>query len=152
MIARRLCMYVGDVYRYQYMYLPLLSFSDIGPVDTDNILNLARWTYGRAKAMYFDNGRALDPDDDPLESLMVLFSQAVFASGGSGAAVSGIFQSLLDALHEDLAEIADSTAILNLDMDFWVREYQLSVILAALLTAITEDTEPIGLKHPPYSA
>ncbi|KAI8322216.1 hypothetical protein GQ54DRAFT_304248 [Martensiomyces pterosporus] len=59
-IARRLLIYAGDVYRYQFMYLPLLTFGDIAKVDTDGILLLARWMYGRAKAMYFDCGRACE--------------------------------------------------------------------------------------------
>ncbi|KAJ2887961.1 hypothetical protein IWW38_005032, partial [Coemansia aciculifera] len=57
-IARRLLVYVGDIYRYQLMYLPQLAVGSAGPIDTAELLDLARCTYARASAMYFDSGRA----------------------------------------------------------------------------------------------
>ncbi|KAJ2233935.1 hypothetical protein H4R99_007132 [Coemansia sp. RSA 1722] len=184
LIARRLYLYIGDVYRYQFMYLPLLSNGDIGPVDTASILSLARWTYGRALAMFFDSGQACiqmallsayshnqfdvvfwhmcslcyseSPAgrgrsamlnaacayarqeggvvDDPIEALIIKLSQTVAEGIGVDSIDLPVYEELLSALNEDLEEIANNTAILNLDSDFWIREYQLSVILASLAT------------------
>ncbi|KAJ1809282.1 hypothetical protein LPJ75_004417, partial [Coemansia sp. RSA 2598] len=184
LIARRLYLYIGDVYRYQFMYLPLLPYGDIGPVDAAGILNLARWTYGRALPMFFDSGRACtqmallsayshsqfdvvfwhmcshcysensanrarsatlnaactyarqegDAVDDPIESLIVRLSQTAAECAGTESAHLPVYEELLSALDEDFGEITDNTAILNLDSDFWIREYQLSVILAALVS------------------
>ncbi|KAJ1901358.1 hypothetical protein LPJ66_000852 [Kickxella alabastrina] len=188
MIARRLYMYIGDVYRYQFMYLPLLSYGNVGPIDATEILKLARWTYGRASAMFFDNGRAniqiailstyshsllnavfwhmcsmcyaesspgsrkrgmssvsaayakqeLTEVSDPIESLIIKFSQAVITGGGSSSVVFTVYEDLLAEFNADLDEITNSPATLNLDADFWVREYQLSVILGSLLTVVSE--------------
>ncbi|KAJ2157435.1 hypothetical protein GGF46_004516 [Coemansia sp. RSA 552] len=179
LIARRLYVYIGDIYRYQFMYLPLLTYGDLGPTNTAEILNLARWTYGRARAMYADNGRAcsqlallsaysqnqfetvfwqmcglcytdrpisrsrsllyiaspmdsVDSFDDPIEESVVDLARAVL--GGDRGTVLVLSTRILQSLELDLAGIKETTTLLSLDSDFWPREYQLSVILAALLT------------------
>ncbi|KAJ2849636.1 hypothetical protein J3B02_003771 [Coemansia erecta] len=166
------------------MYLPLLPYGDIGPVDAASIFSLARWTYGRALAMFFDSGRACTQMallsayshnqfdavfwhmcslcysenpvgrgrsamlnaacayarqeggvvDDPIEALIIRLSQTVADGAGAESKDFSVYEELLSALNEDLDEIANNTSILNLDSDFWIREYQLSVILASLVT------------------
>ncbi|KAJ2859857.1 hypothetical protein GGH94_005869 [Coemansia aciculifera] len=182
LIARRLLVYIGDIYRYQVMYLPQLAYGSAGPVDTAELIDLARCTYARATAMYFDSGRACmqmsllcicahqrfsamfwhmcalcyadhqhmytnalvkvaaensdddnDDDDDPIELLVIELAQAVVA--GKGSETDEIYGQLLDVLNADLEEAKSGTAVVNLDAEFWEREYQLSVALAALLTS-----------------
>ncbi|KAJ2504849.1 hypothetical protein IWW47_002331 [Coemansia sp. RSA 2052] len=187
LIARRLLIYVGDIYRYQVMYLPQLAYGSAGPVDTTELLDLARCTYARASAMHFDSGRACmqmsllaacahqrfsamfwhmcglcyadhqhmrtkamilatsqdhsDNDDDPIELLVVELAQAVVTSKrGGGRDTDKVYRQLLHALNEDLEEMRHgaAAAVVNLDADFWEREYQLGVALAALLTMTEE--------------
>ncbi|KAJ2000121.1 hypothetical protein GGI04_004279 [Coemansia thaxteri] len=60
-IARRVLLYVGDVYRYQSMYLPQLARAGgagLSGADAAGLLALAQWAYGRAAALHFDSGRA----------------------------------------------------------------------------------------------
>ncbi|KAJ2476689.1 hypothetical protein IWW56_004775, partial [Coemansia sp. RSA 2131] len=182
-IARRVYMYVGDLYRYQYMYLPLLTYSDIGMVDTQSIHDLARWTYARARALFVDSGRVCtqlallsayaqnrfesvfwqmcslcyndklaqrrkggllrapatsgDSDtEDPIESSVVELVQAVLR-GRENAEVFKLYHDVLAVLEEDLEDIRNNIDELDVASDYWAREYQLSVILAALLTAST---------------
>ncbi|KAJ2672172.1 hypothetical protein GGI25_005204 [Coemansia spiralis] len=218
LIARRLYLYIGDLYRYQYMYLPLLpTYSEIGPVDTSAILTMAQLTYARAKAMHINSGRACIQrsilsaythshfdalfwqmcglcyedsalirtkgminvltqstsntdykEEDPIESLVIRLAQTMLhgqpvggssVNGNNGEGnpesspssntsqmsnnrkyrnnqpVEEIYRALLATLNDDLDEIKNCDAPLNLDADFWAREFQLSVILAALLTS-----------------
>ncbi|KAJ1852580.1 hypothetical protein GGF49_002613 [Coemansia sp. RSA 1853] len=182
-IARRVYMYVGDLYRYQYMYLPLLTYSDIGMVDTQSIHDLARWTYARARALFVDSGRVCtqlallsayaqnrfesvfwqmcslcyndklaqrrkggllrapatsgDSDtEDPIESSVVELVQAVLR-GRENAEVFKLYHDVLAVLEEDLEDIRNNIDELDVASDYWAREYQLSAILAALLTAST---------------
>ncbi|KAJ2455858.1 hypothetical protein EV183_000474 [Coemansia sp. RSA 2336] len=188
-IARRLFICLGDVYRYQYMYLPLLHCSGMGLVDAENILDLARWTYARARALYTDSGRACvqlallsayannrfdtvfwelcslcydggramsrsssrrgllyvdnpatDNDscsEDPIEQAVVELARAIHSSQNTET-VLALYSQALVLLETDIAEIRDGDS-LELDTDFWAREYQLSVVLAALLTLATNN-------------
>ncbi|KAJ1818192.1 hypothetical protein LPJ60_004451, partial [Coemansia sp. RSA 2675] len=180
LIARRLLVYIGDIYRYQVMYLPQLAYGSAGPVDTAELADLARCTYARATAMFFDSGRACmqmsllciclhqrfsatfwhmcalcyadhhhmytkaltkvaaenndtEDDDDPIELLVVELAQALVA--GKGDDTDEIYQQLLVVLNADLEEARHGAAVVNLDADFWEREFQLGVALAALLTS-----------------
>ncbi|KAJ2745240.1 hypothetical protein GGI19_006521 [Coemansia pectinata] len=74
-----------------------------------------------------------DDDDDPIELLVIELAQAVVA--GKGSETDEIYGQLLDVLNADLEEAKSGTAVVNLDAEFWEREYQLSVALAALLTS-----------------
>ncbi|KAJ2743978.1 hypothetical protein GGI20_003332 [Coemansia sp. BCRC 34301] len=178
-MARRLLVYVGDIYRYQAMYLPQLAYGSAGPIDATRMFELARSTYGRAMAMHFDSGRACmqmslvsacaqqrfmamfwhvcglcyadyqhmhtkamalvtrqengeyDEDDGPIEALVVELASAVVVAGRS---TDASYWQLLDALNADLEEMRRGAAAVNLDAEFWEREYQLGVALAALLT------------------
>ncbi|KAJ2600758.1 hypothetical protein EV177_007089 [Coemansia sp. RSA 1804] len=59
MIARRLYLNIGDIYRYQCMHLPQLSaYSGIGAINTASLIALAQATYSRARAMHVDSGGA----------------------------------------------------------------------------------------------
>ncbi|KAJ2083689.1 hypothetical protein H4R24_000647 [Coemansia sp. RSA 988] len=191
-LTRRTYVYIGDIYRYQYMYLPLLTYSDIGPTDTDSILELARWTYARARAMFVDSGRACTqlallsayahnrfeavywqvcglgyareslrkrargsllyvptPDgsnndyEDIMEESVIKFAYALL-NGSNEANVEKAYLSALEVLEEDLYEVRASEALVNLDGDFWTREYQLCVILAALFTAVSHSLDITG--------
>ncbi|KAJ2272578.1 hypothetical protein EV176_003614, partial [Coemansia sp. RSA 451] len=182
-VARRVYMYVGDLYRYQYMYLPLLTYNEIGIVDIQSIHDLARWTYARARALFVDSGRVCtqlallsayaqnrfesvfwqmcsmcyndklaqrrkggllrapatsgDSDtEDPIESSVVELVQAVLR-GRDNAEVLKLYHDVLAVLEEDLEDIRNNIDELDVASDYWTREYQLSVILAALLTAST---------------
>ncbi|KAJ2626746.1 Smg-6, nonsense mediated mRNA decay factor, partial [Coemansia sp. RSA 1290] len=189
-IARRLFICLGDIYRYQYMYLPLLHCSGMGLVDTQNILDLARWTYARARALYTDSGRACvqlallsayannrfdtvfwelcslcydgsramsrassrrgllyvdnpttDNDscsEDPIEQAVIELARAIHSSQNIES-VLALYNQALALLETDIAEIRDGDS-LELDTDFWAREYQLSVVLAALLTLAASNT------------
>ncbi|KAJ2848677.1 hypothetical protein IWW36_003156 [Coemansia brasiliensis] len=190
-IARRLFICLGDVYRYQYMYLPLLNYNGIGLVDTQTILDLARWTYARARALYTDSGRACvqlallsayannrfdtvfwelcslcydggrvmsrssssrrgllyvdnpatDDDsssEDPIEQAVIELARAIHSSQNIET-VLPLYNRTLALLETDIAEARDGDS-LELDADFWAREYQLSVVLAALLTLATSNT------------
>ncbi|KAJ1723016.1 hypothetical protein LPJ53_002634 [Coemansia erecta] len=55
-LAGRLAMYVGDVYRYQYLYLPLVSASLSVACDEQGLLDMARGAYARAMAMLDTDG------------------------------------------------------------------------------------------------
>ncbi|KAJ2732077.1 hypothetical protein IW152_004057 [Coemansia sp. BCRC 34962] len=180
LIARRLLVYIGDIYRYQVMYLPQLTYGSAGPVDTAELIDLARCTYARATAMFFDSGRACmqtsllcicahqrfsatfwhmcalcyadhqhmytkaltkvaaensenEDGDDPIELLVVELAQALVAGKGNDA--DEIYSQLLVVLNVDLEEAKHGAAVVNLDADFWEREFQLGVVLAALLTS-----------------
>ncbi|KAJ2829891.1 hypothetical protein IWW50_000591 [Coemansia erecta] len=182
-IARRVYMYVGDVYRYQYMYLPLLTYSDIGPVDAESIHNLARWTYTRGRALFVDNGRACaqlalltahaqnrfesvfwqmcslcyddklvhqhkrglhrleassgdSESEDLIESTVVELVQAVL-SRRERVEVVRLYHEVLAVLEEDLEDGRGAIEELEVSGDYCAREYQLSVIIAALLTVST---------------
>ncbi|KAJ2401804.1 hypothetical protein GGF41_007669, partial [Coemansia sp. RSA 2531] len=65
-----------------------------------------------------------DDDDDPIELLVVELAQAVMA--GKSDEADEIYGQLLDVLNADLEEAKSGTAVVNLDADFWEREYQLS--------------------------
>ncbi|KAJ1960477.1 hypothetical protein GGI12_003778 [Dipsacomyces acuminosporus] len=195
-ITRRLFIYVGDIYRYQFMYLPLLALGDIARVDTESILSLARWMYGRAKSMFFDSGRACEQmallsiysheifdavfwqmcglcyenraglaskgilnlatsskdgveEQDPIEMLVVSLVHAV--SSGAKNAVLSHYQALCAALDKDLDEIRSGTSTpLDLDIEFWEHEYKLSVLIAALLTSVTNNSVPVNGRQEDY--
>ncbi|KAJ2854594.1 hypothetical protein GGI22_004443, partial [Coemansia erecta] len=236
LIARRLYLNIGDIYRYQCMYLPQLSAysSGTGAIDTCGLTDMAQATYCRAMAMHIDSGSACirlallaasshsrfdvvfwrmcslcyedsvmlcgrrvadftapdvdaghcngSDDYDHIEDLVIRLAQAVVqrqasgisspdcntlginghstlnadaslsdsrdntsssntirASGSKGDVenpVDNIYHALLDALNEDLDEAQNCDVPLHLDIDFWSREFQLSAILAALLTVI----------------
>lgn len=55
-IARKLILYTGDIYRYQIMYLPLLDVPETE--DTERLQHLAQLEYTRAQALYVDSGEA----------------------------------------------------------------------------------------------
>ncbi|KAJ2609948.1 hypothetical protein H4S08_003835, partial [Coemansia sp. RSA 1365] len=184
-LVRRIYVYIGDIYRYQYMYLPLLTYSNIGTTDTGSILELARWTYARARAMFVDSGRVCTqlallssydhnrfeavywqvfglgyaretprkrargsllfvptPDDsngsyeDPIEESLIRFAYAIL-NDSTEASVEKAYRSVLELLDENLFEIRANKTLVNLDSDFWAREYQFCVILAALFTAVS---------------
>ncbi|KAJ2089989.1 hypothetical protein IW138_002958 [Coemansia sp. RSA 986] len=231
-LARRLYLNIGDIYRYQCMYLPQLSaHSDIGAIDTGGLIAMAQATYARARAMHLDSGSACiqlallsasthsrfdmvfwqmcglcykdsavlrgrrmtdiaasdtdaahSDDYDHIEDLVIRLAQAVVQRQASGIrsadcnhlainihsalnghgsltnsrddtdssntihasgsktdaehSVESIYHTLLGALNEDLDEVQHCDVPLHLDIDFWSREFQLSAILAALLTAV----------------
>ncbi|KAJ1721617.1 hypothetical protein LPJ61_006020, partial [Coemansia biformis] len=180
LVARRLYVYIGDLYRYQCMYLPLLSLGGTVRADTSALLDLARWSYARARAMHMNSSRActslallaaythdrfeavfwqlcglcyadqpagrrlllhawpLDDEtcEDHIEASVIGLAQAIL--GGSDCATpADAFLDALAALEDDLAETRARSMPLNLADDFWAREYQLSVVLAALLTVVT---------------
>ncbi|KAJ1907972.1 hypothetical protein LPJ81_000401 [Coemansia sp. IMI 209127] len=236
LIARRLYLNIGDIYRYQCMYMPQLSAhsSGIGAIDTCGLTDMAQATYCRARAMHIDSGSACirlallaasahsrfdvvfwqmcglcyedsamlrgrrvadvatsdadaghcnsSDDYDHIEDLVIRLAQTVVQQQASGISssdcntlginghstlnadgslldsrdntsssntvrasgskddvgnpVDSIYHALLDALNEDLDEAQNCDVPLHLDTDFWSREFQLSAILAALLTAV----------------
>ncbi|KAJ2547561.1 hypothetical protein EV175_005170, partial [Coemansia sp. RSA 1933] len=229
LLARRLYLVVGDIYRYQGMYLPQLSeHSSTGAIDTGGLSAMAQATYSRARAMHTDSGSACvqlallaasaqrrfdavfwqmcglcyadsailrvrrmaaAPDADAgcddydhIEDLVIRLAQTLVQHQAAGIAnadcdalsisgqvasnahgsltdsrdntsssntirasgskdgvdgcVGSIYRELLDALNDDLHEAQNCDAPLHLDTDFWSREFQLSAILAALLTTV----------------
>ncbi|KAJ2772223.1 hypothetical protein IWQ57_001855, partial [Coemansia nantahalensis] len=179
-VARRLYVYIGDLYRYQCMHLPLVSSGAAVPVDTSVLLDLARSSYARARAMHAGSAcactqlallaahahdrfeavfwqlcglcyagrpagpRALlhswPPDDeaceDHIEASVIALVLAMIGSPG-GAAPEEAFRDALDALEDDLEGTRAQSTPPSLADDFWAREYQLGVVLAALLTVVT---------------
>ncbi|KAJ2710241.1 hypothetical protein H4R19_003847, partial [Coemansia spiralis] len=186
LVARRLYVYIGDLYRYQWMYLPLVSSGAAVPVDMSVFLDLARSSYARARAMHASSacactqlallaahahdrfeavswqlcglcyadrpagGHALlhlwPPDDeaceDHIEASVIALALAMVGGPGS-AEPADAFQAALDALEDDLEATRAQGTPPSLANDFWAREYQLSVVLAALLTVVTH-TLPVA--------
>ncbi|KAJ1952425.1 hypothetical protein EC988_003561, partial [Linderina pennispora] len=59
-IARRLMVYIGDVYRYQHLHQGDLYVHEVPLPDTSTFIALARSAYMCAQAMHFDSGRVCE--------------------------------------------------------------------------------------------